>query len=80
MTNQVPIEEFRKALGNNGENDASADEGVPDPELSRLMECIAVKESDEDIHLLCDDPRSLMHIMYNSTLVMLRSYEFPQDV
>lgn len=80
MTNQVPIKEFLKALGNTGENDASADEGVPDPELSRLMECISVKESEEDIHLLCDDPRSLMHIMYNSTLVMLRSYEFPQDI
>lgn len=79
MTNQVPIKMFREALGSNKETDASADEGVPGPELSRLMECIAVKETDDDIHLLCDDPRSLMRIMYNSTLVMLRSYEFPQE-
>ena len=80
MTNQVPIEKFREALGNNGEKDASADECVPGPELSRLMECISVKETEEDIHLLCDDQRSLMHIMYNSTLVILRSYVFPHDV
>ena len=44
------------------------------------MECISVKESDGSIHLLCDDPRSLMRTMYNSTLVILRSYEFPQDI
>ena len=83
MTSQVPVEKFQealKALKRDGAyDDASADTSVPDPELSRLMECIAVKNSEEDIHLLCDDPRSLMRMMYASTLVMLRSYEFPQD-
>ena len=80
MTNQVPIDIFRNALSNNNGNDTSIGDGVPDSELSRLMECISVKDGDADIHLLCDDPRSLMRIMYNSTLVMLRSYEFPHSV
>ena len=43
------------------------------------MECISIKEGDDDVHLLCDDPRSLMRTMYNSTLVMMRSYEFPEN-
>lgn len=45
----------------------------------RLMECISIKEKDGSMHLLCDDRRSLMQTMYNSTLVMMRSYEFPTD-
>ena len=83
MTKQVPIEEFRKELEkkNNTEGDTElTDENIPDPELSRLMECLSVKEPDGSIHLLCDDNRSLMHTMYNSTLFILRGYEFPQDI
>ena len=83
MTKQVPIDIFRKALEGKKSKDGdpeSTDENIPNAELSRLMECISVKESDGSIHLLCDDPRSLMRTMYNSTLVILRSYEFPQDI
>ena len=49
------------------------------PNYRVLMECISIKEGDDDVHLLCDDPRSLMRTMYNSTLVMMRSYEFPEN-
>lgn len=82
MSSQVPIKQFREELEKkkSAEGDSElTDEGIPTPELSRLMECIAIKESDGSIHLLCDDERSLMRTMYNSTLVILRSYEFPQD-
>lgn len=82
MTKQVPLEVFRKELAmhkSQGSDSDPADENTPDPELSRLMECISVTESDGTIHLLCDDKRSLMRKLYNSTLVVLRSYEFPSN-
>ena len=40
----------------------------------RLMECICVKEGD-DIHLLCDDKRSMMQTMYNLKLAIFRTYQ-----
>lgn len=80
MTKQAPIEFFRDQLAEKKDGDPASDENIPNPESSRLMECISVKEADGSIHLLCDDSRSLMRTMYNSTLVILRSYEFPQDV
>lgn len=80
MTKQVPIKIFLEEIEKQKDGDEeSPDEGIPDSELSRLMECIAVKEVDGSIHLLCDDYRSLMRTMYNATLVILRSYKFPQD-
>ena len=83
MTKQVPIDIFRQELERKKSKDGDAestDEDIPNAELSRLMECISVKEPDGCIHLLCDDPRSLMRTMYNSTLVILRSYEFPRNI
>ena len=40
----------------------------------RLMECICVKEGD-NIHLLCDDKRSMMQTMYNLKLAIFRTYQ-----
>lgn len=81
MTSQTPIEEFRRLLATKvtGHDEAKPVESMysPSPEASRLMECLSVKDND-DIHLLCDDERSLMRKMYASTLVILRSYEFPR--
>ena len=80
MTNQTPIADFRELLATKAidHNDNQSVEAIysPSPEASRFMECLSVKEGDE-IHLLCDDERSLMRTMYASTLVILRSYEFP---
>lgn len=75
MTNQNSTLSFRVSAGlkNIIGRDLISDK------LSRLMECISVKENDSSMHLLCDDNRSLMRTMYNSTLVMMRSYEFPAD-
>ena len=79
MTSQVTIREFPDYYKNKeSETEDRIAEDVPDSELSRLMECISVKDG-EDIHVLCDDPRSLMRTMYNSTLVILRRYEFPAN-
>ena len=82
MTKQVPIDVFCSELDkiNDSENGGilSADD-IANAKLSRLMECISIKENDGSMHLLCDDNRSLMRTMYNSTLVMMRSYEFPAD-
>ena len=62
------------------EYDASEkDEFILEAMVSRFMECITIKEDNGELHLLCDDKRSLMRNMYNSTLVILRSYEFPQE-
>ena len=82
MTAQTPIEKFREELKNrdrDGEDAKVADGGTPSPYLSRLMECISIKTTDDDIHLLCDDERSLMRKMYDSTLFILRGYEFPKE-
>lgn len=40
----------------------------------RLMECICVKEGD-NLHLLCDDKRSMMQTMYNLKLAIFRTYQ-----
>lgn len=41
----------------------------------RLMDGICVEDSN-DLHLLCDDKRSLMQQMCDTKLVIMRSYEF----
>lgn len=82
MSKQTPIEKFRTELSRKKSTDGNSeitDEDFPTMELSRLMECVSIKDDDGNVHLLCDDKRSLMRKMYNSTLVILRSYEFPQD-
>lgn len=82
MTKQVPIDIFNSELSkiNESEDDRTlSDDDIANAKLSRLMECISIKEKDGSMHLLCDDRRSLMQTMYNSTLVMMRSYEFPTD-
>ena len=82
MSSQVPFKKFREELDNKRRMESDSeltDDSIPTPELSRLMECISVKAADGSIHLLCDDERSLMRTMYDSTLVILRSYEFPKD-
>ena len=83
MSNQVPKhvfdEEIARKKGEFG-NAEIVEEEIPILERSRLLEGISIIETDGSIRLLCDDPRSLMRTMYNSNLVILRSYEFPQDL
>ena len=79
MTKQVPIDIFCSELDKMNAAEDGRILSENDAKLSRLMECISVKENDGSIHLLCDDKRSLMQTMYNATLVMMRSYEFPAN-
>ena len=81
MSKQVPHKEFIEAINNKKSKDESvvSEEDIPDLELWRLMECICVKDMDGSLHLLCDDRRSLMQYMYNSTLAILRTYIFPSE-
>ena len=82
MTKQVPINIFRDEFINNasGYGNTSLDECLPNAELARLMECISIKNDDGSMCLLCDDERSLIRTIYNSTLVVIRSYEFPNNI
>jgi len=76
MSGQTPHELFIETL--KGMPEISEAE-IPTLELGRLMEGICIKEVDDTLHLLCDDKRSLMRKLYDTTLVILRSYEFPQE-
>ena len=87
LTKQLPLAKFRKALAEKKAlaavsvqvDDAPAEDTIS-PELARLMECITVLEEDNTtIRVLCDHPRSLMRSMYDQTLVILRTYDFPND-
>lgn len=81
MTKQIPNKLFKNKCKKIQEqnNKELNNDALLNMKLSRLMECIAVKDN-SDIHLLCDDQRSLMKKMYDSTFVVLRSYKFPDDI
>ena len=83
MTKQTPDKEFNKMLDELSYGEEDKDIDIEDVEnmrknmsLSRFIECICVVD-DDDMHLLCDDKRSLMQQLYNSTLVILRCFHFP---
>lgn len=82
MSKQIPQKEFdevirQKIREGNKQPDASdniTEDDIPMLQRNRLMECICVKDG-SDMHLLCDDPRSLMQSIYNMHLVILRAFE-----
>lgn len=82
MSKQIPQKKFdeiiqQKIHEGNRQPDASdsiSEEDIPMLQRNRLMECICVKDG-RDIHLLCDDPRSLMQNIYNMNLVILRAFK-----
>lgn len=83
MSKQAPREKFLEAVAkkidapeNGDEGDCISEDDVPMLELRRLMEGICVKEG-HDLHLLCDDPRSLMQMLYRTHLVILRTFDCP---
>lgn len=83
MTKQIPERDFKKKLAtirpNETEKHSLADADAIQKQLmeKRLMECICVLDGGS-LHLLCDDPRSLMRKLYNSTLVVMRAFKFPK--
>ena len=82
MSKQVPKKDFDKILdgliqdgnGNPDDLDKTSKEDLPKLYVRRLMECICVKEGNE-IHLLCEDKRSLMQSLYNLNIAILRAYD-----
>ena len=83
MSKHSPKEDFDKAVladvkASDREGDDSSIDSMDIPEMNtrRLMEGICVKDGD-DLHLLCDDDRSLMRVLYNQQLVILRAFHCP---
>ena len=81
MSSQMPYNDFinaakEKQAAREGCTEVNEKE-ISELELWRLMECICVKELNGELHLLCDDQRSLMRNLYNTNIVVLRTYEFP---
>ncbi len=83
MSKHSPKREFEAAVNadvtssDNETGEGSIDsKDIPDMYTRRLMDGICVQEGD-DLHLLCDDPRSLMRTLYNQQLVVLRAYKCP---
>lgn len=82
MSKQIPQKNFDEVIrqkiqeGNKQPNalDSITEDDIPMLQRNRLMECICVKDG-KDIHLLCDDPRSLMQSIYNMNLVILRAFK-----
>ena len=81
MSKQIPEEQYETIIKNRirqyndkPDESQSLEDIIPDLKARRYMECICVKDG-RDIHLLCDDYRSLMQQLYNTNLVLLRAYK-----
>lgn len=87
MSKQIPEEKFEEELkkliekGNQDPDneDATTEEDLPALRARRFMECISIKDGKE-IHLLCDDSRSLMRSIYGMQLVILRVFDCNIDL
>ncbi len=87
MSKHTPSKIFEAAIEDSISRASSADgmtssdhgpiqiDDIPQLKRRRLMEGICV--ADNDLHLLCDDYRSLMQVLYNQTLVILRAFKCP---
>lgn len=78
MTKQAPKREFMQAIYKkiDDPNQGLFDDDIRLLELHRLMEGICIKD-ENDLHLLCDDSRSLMQMLYKTHLVILRAFSCP---
>ena len=78
ITKHVPYDEFIKAIGEVPEElEEDKDQYIKNKMLSRYMEGICVCNNSEEIHLLCDDDKSLMKQLYKTYLVIYRAFQFP---
>ena len=81
MSEQLPEQKFEKLLADRLQDpkDRLCEEDIPIMWERRYMECITVREKHKDgsvnLHLLCEDPRSLMRTLYDMRLVILRVFE-----
>ncbi len=80
MTKNVPYEKFIEAIERNIPEELQDDKEkyIKNKVLSRYMEGICVcNNRNEEIHLLCDDDKSLMKQLYGTNLVIFRAFQFP---
>ena len=80
MNKHIPYQDFIKMIEENipEEMQDDKDEYLKNKVLSRYMEGICVcNHKDNDIHLLCDDDKSLMKQLYGTKLVIFRAFSFP---
>lgn len=83
MSKQIPNIEFEDVLkkiideGNQHPDDKNmvSSDDLPNLRARRYMECICVKEGNNELKLLCDDKRSLMRQLYNEQLFILRVFD-----
>lgn len=79
ITKHVPYDVFRKTIEDiPKELEEDKDQYIKNKILSRYMEGICVcNDSNKEIHLLCDDDKSLMKQLYGTHLVIYRAFQFP---
>ena len=81
MSSQVPEKLFLRMLDRlmkDPKSGIKTEEDKLQRMVDRVMECITVCDYNGDVHLLCDDRRSLMRTMYRQTVVILRSYKYAE--
>lgn len=80
ITKNVPYGEFIESIEANIPEEMQDDKEqyIKNKILSRYMEGICVCNAENDqIHLLCDDDKSLMKQLYGTNLVIFRAFHFP---
>lgn len=79
ITKHVSYDEFEKSIKDVPEElEEDKDQYIKNKILSRYMEGICVcNSSNGEIHLLCDDDKSLMKQLYGTYLVIYRAFQFP---
>ncbi len=79
MTKNIQYDNFMKIIEENIPEEMKDDKKlyIQNKMLTRYMEGICVSDADENIHLLCDDDRSLMKQLCGTNLVIYRAFEFP---
>lgn len=82
LTKHVSEKDFKREFYKNakleygGDDSTDIDEDYKNAKNKRLMEGICVADGGKSLHLLCDDPRSLMSQLYGTNLAILRKYHF----
>lgn len=80
ITKNVPYDKFVENINKNIPEELADDKDkyIKDKIFSRYMEgmCVCNNRNDE-IHLLCDDDKSLMKQLYGANLVIFRAFDFP---
>lgn len=80
ITNHIPYNDFIDLINTNLPEELldDKDKYIKDKLSSRYMEGMCVcNNKDDEIHLLCDDDKSLMKQLYGTNLVIYRVFEFP---